>query len=87
MKGQVKTSRDRGTRPTTIINVEWQAGVATILHMRANGVQSKSNGPSYQMPNPLMGDTGVGGDTGGDIDAVFCSLANNEALMCNALVS
>ena len=50
------TSRDRGTRPTTIINVEWQAGVATILHMRANGVQSKSNGPSYQMPNPLMGD-------------------------------
>ena len=65
--------------------------MATILHMRANGVQSKSNGPSYQMPNPLMGDagsdTGVGGDTGGDIDAVFRSLANNEAPKCNALVS
>ena len=65
--------------------------MATILHMRANGVQSKSNGPSYQMPNPLMGDagsgTGVGGDTGGDIDAVFRSLANNEALKCNALMS
>lgn len=55
--------------------------------MRANGVQSKSNGPSYQMPNPLMGDTGVGGDTGGDIDAVFCSHANNEVIKCNALVS
>ena len=27
--------------------------------MRANGVQSKSNGPSYQMPNPLMGDVVV----------------------------
>ena len=57
--------------------------MATILHMRANGVQSKSNGPSYQMPNPLMGDTGsdtgAGGDTGGDSDAVFCSHANNEA--------
>ena len=65
--------------------------MATILHMRANGVQSKSNGPSYQMPNPLMGDaggdTGVGGDTGGDIDAVFCSHANNEVIKCNALVS
>ena len=61
--------------------------------MRANGVQSKSNGPSYQMPNPLMRDTGsetgVGGYTGvgGDIDAVFCSHANNEAFKCNALVS
>ena len=57
--------------------------MATILHMRANGVQSKSNGPSYQMPNPLMGDagsdTGGGGDSGGDIDAVFCSHVNNEA--------
>ena len=65
--------------------------MATILHMRANGVQSKSNGPSYQMPNPLMGDaggdTGVGGDIGGDIDAVFRPHANNEALKCNALVS
>ena len=93
MKGQGKTSRDRGTRPTTIINVEWQAGVATILHMRANGVQSKSNGPSYQMPNPLMGDagsgTGVGGDTGGDtsgdIDAVFRSHANNEVRLSGAM--
>ena len=65
--------------------------MATILHMRANGVQSKSNGPSYQMPNPLMGDaggdTGVGGDIGSDIDAVFCSHANNEVIKCNALVS
>ena len=67
--------------------------MATILHMRANGVQSKSNGPSYQMPNPLMGDagsgTGVGGDTGGDtsgdIDAVFRSHANNEVRLSGAM--